>query len=123
MKLFIYCKKCNSKNNLSKKARDRYRLSQIMGEEFKLKCTKCTEVRTYSINDVHAEQGVILVFLFLLILSVTITSLVFLRVYISINTWWIIPGLIAIPATFYAVLSAAESKKIKSFNRFKTKRL
>ncbi|WP_158860705.1 hypothetical protein [Lunatibacter salilacus] len=121
MKLVVYCKKCNSKNNLSEKARDRHILSQIIGENFKLKCTNCSEVRSYSVNEVHAEQGILLVFLFLLILSITIMSLVFLKDYFSINTWWLIPGLIAIPTSFYAGVSNAENKKIKSFNRFKIK--
>lgn len=120
MKLIIYCKKCNSKINLSEIARDRYRLSQIIGKKFKFKCTICSEVRSYSVNQVHAEQGVLIGFLFLLILSVTISSLVFIKDYFSINTWWIIPGLVAIPASFYAMISKIENNKIRSFNRFKT---
>lgn len=121
MKLTVYCKKCNSKNNLNEKAGDRHRLSQIIGVNFKMKCTNCSEVKSYSVNEVHAEQGILLVFLFLLILSITVTSLVFLKDYFSINTWWFIPGLIVIPVSFYAAVSNAENKKIKSFNRFKTK--
>jgi hypothetical protein len=120
MKLIVYCKKCSSKNKLNEKARDRHRLSQIIGENFNLKCTKCSDVRSYSVNEVYAEQSILIMFLFLLILSVSITSLVFLKDYFSINTWWLIPGLIAIPVSFYAAVSDAENKKIKSFNRFKT---
>lgn len=122
MRLVIYCKNCHSRNRIGEKASDRYRLSQKIGEEFDWKCSNCASINPYSVDDVEAEHGLKGLMYFLSILIIAICAGFFLlKNYFMISTWWLIPALIAIPISFYSVVSNEENKKIRTFNRFKLK--
>jgi predicted nucleic-acid-binding Zn-ribbon protein len=121
MRLVVLCRKCYYENKIKAKAMDRFRLSRKIGEEFELKCPKCGKLNHYTVDDVEAKEGLTELFYFLIVVVITSLSLFILKDYIRINTWGLIPSLIAIPVSFYAVISTIERKKIRAFNRFKLK--
>lgn len=122
MRLVVLCKKCFNKNKVGVKATDRFRLSQKIGEEFDLRCSKCGNLNYYTVDDVEAEEGIAELVYFGVVIVAMVGGFLMLKDYIRINTWALIPALIAIPVSFYAAISSAERKKISAFNRFKLKR-
>lgn len=121
MKLIAYCQTCQNKNTVKKRASDRYKLSQRIGEKFDLKCPKCSTSNHFSVNDVSAENGITGFISFLFALVAIAVGFIFLKRYFSISTWWLIPALISIPVSFYAISSKEENNRIRAFNRYKIK--
>lgn len=122
MRLVVLCRKCFNKNKIKANATDRFRLSQKIGEEFELKCSKCGNLNHYTVDDVEAEEGLAELVYISVVIVAMVGGFLVLKDYIRINTWALIPALIAVPVSFYAAISSAERKKVSTFNRFKLKR-
>ena len=121
MKLRVNCKSCRKSIPLHSKAKDRFALAEIVGENFEVQCLKCTNISVYHVNDVKAypSHWFTLLLLFVLtggpVLIFVFTWEYFLRIS-NVYVIAILIGLLLVPYFIYEAFNNTVKNKVNYFN-------
>ncbi|GAA4273652.1 hypothetical protein GCM10022258_29460 [Aquimarina gracilis] len=124
MRLVVYCKYCNTRNNAKIHSEDRLEIKKDYGDTFELKCSKCLENNQFRINDIKAEVNPIVNLVFMLsMLALIVCAFFYFNDYLfvsgTIQSVYLVPIGMGIPILIYFTWLGNERKKVNSFNRFR----
>lgn len=123
MKLIVNCKDCRNKIELKKSVNDRVQLAIEMGNEFKIKCDKCSKESNYQVNDVKAKESKLIALIaFCIFFFGTGIIGYLLKDYLfrPNNPYNVlaIGGLLLIPSIVYMIMTKQERENTRRFNSY-----
>lgn len=124
MKLIVNCKHCRKEIRVRKSVSDRGELAREKGDQFTLKCGKCSRKESYHVNEVRAQESksialiALLVFVFgTAIIGYELKAYLFMpnNPYGAIS----VGGMLLIPIVVYGLLIKQERDQVTLFNSYR----